>query len=140
MVATLGCAGLRNTELCDVNWPDLVFAHRKIRVVDSETPAGIREVAMTPRPPGVTVHTLRRTSVSLMVAAGADLRWVQAQVGHEDAKMTLDVYTQVLQRKDRDLFTEAFDRLMADAIPSGGGVTIPPKTRRSLRISRIPSS
>ena len=35
-----------------------------------------------------------------MLAAGADLRWVQSQVGHEDAKMTLDVYTQVLQRKD----------------------------------------
>jgi hypothetical protein len=32
--------------------------------------------------------------------------------------MTLQVYTQVLQRKDRELYTEAFDRLMADAIPS----------------------
>jgi hypothetical protein len=53
-----------------------------------------------------------------MLAAGADLRWVQGQVGHQDAKMTLEVYTQVLQRKDRELYTEAFDRLMADAIPS----------------------
>jgi integrase len=176
IVATLGCSGLRNTELCDLDWVDLVFAHRKIRVADSKTPAGVREVAMTPRlleellayratigdvrqgapafptgrgtrrdkdnvnarvlkpalrragelreerglpplPPGVTVHTLRRTYVSLMLAAGADLRWVQGQVGHEDAKMTLEVYTQVLQRKDRELYTEAFDRLMADAIP-----------------------
>jgi integrase len=192
MVATLGCAGLRNTELCDLDWADLVFAHRKIRVADSKTPAGVREVAMTPRlleellayrstigdvaheapafptgrrtrrdkdnvnarvlkpalrradelrqdlglpllPPRVTVHTLRRTYVSLMLAAGADLRWVQGQVGHEDAKMTLDVYSQVLQRKDRELYTEAFDHLMADAIPaasrgkprteSGAGVT-----------------
>jgi integrase len=57
---------------------------------------------LPPLPPSVTVHTLRRTYVSLMLAAGADLRWVQSQVGHEDAKMTLDVYTQVLQRKDRD--------------------------------------
>lgn len=73
-------------------------------------------------PPAVTVHTLRRTYVSLMLAAGADLRWVQSQVGHEDAKMTLDVYSQVLQRKDRELYTEAFDRLMADAIPSSGAV------------------
>ena len=164
IVATLGCAGLRNTELCGLDWPDLVFAHRKIRVVDAKTAAGVREVAMTPRlleellayrssldhvvtgapafptarstrrnkdnlnarvlkpalrrademraarglpalPPGVSVHTLRRTYVSLMLAAGADLRWVQSQVGHEDAKMTLDVYTQVLQRKDRALYT-----------------------------------
>ena len=188
MVATLGCAGLRNTELCDLDWPDLVFAHRKIRVADSKTPAGVREVAVTPRlleellayrstlgdvasdapafptgrgtrrnkdnvnarvlkpalrradelraqrslpalPPGVTVHTLRRTYVSLMLAAGADLRWVQGQVGHEDAKMTLEVYTQVLQRKDRELYTEAFDRLMADAIPSAHSVKIPAESR-----------
>lgn len=184
MVATLGCAGFRNTELCDLDWPDLVFAHRKIRVADAKTPAGVREVAMTPRlleellayrstlgdvahghpvfptgrgtrrnkdnlnarvmkpalkradelraerglpalPPAVTVHTLRRTYVSLMLAAGADLRWVQSQVGHEDAKMTLDVYTQVLQRKDRELYTAAFDRLMADAIPSSAAVKMP---------------
>ena len=81
-------------------------------------------------PPGVSVHTLRRTYVSLMLAAGADLRWVQRQVGHENAKMTLDVYTQVLQRKDRDLYTEAFDRLMADAIPSASAVKIPPNPAR----------
>ena len=181
IVATLGCAGLRNTELCDLDWRELVFAYRKIRVADAKTPAGLREVAMTPRlleellayrssidyvvpdapafptgrqtrgnkdnvnarvlkpslrraselrterglpalPPGVTVHTLRRTYVSLMLAAGADLRWVQSQVGHEHAKMTLDVYSQVLQRKDRDLYTEAFDRLMADASPSAAAV------------------
>lgn len=181
IVATLGCAGLRNTELCELDWSDLLFAHRKIRVADAKTPAGVREVAMTPRlleellayrssihevdqdapafptargtrrnkdnvnarvlkpalrradelraqrglpalPPGVSVHALRRTYVSLMLAAGADLRWVQSQVGHEDAKMTLDVYTQVLQRKDRELYTEAFDRLMADAIPSRAAV------------------
>ena len=176
-----GALALRNTELCDLDWRELVFAHRKIRVADAKTPAGVREVAMTPRlleellayrasidyvvpdapafptgrqtrrnkdnvnarvlkpslrragelrterglpalPPGVTVHTLRRTYVSLMLAAGADLRWVQSQVGHEHAKMTLDVYSQVLQRKDRDLYTEAFDRLMADAIPSAAAV------------------
>ena len=49
IVATLGCAGLRNTELCALDWPNLVFAHRKIRVADAKTPAGVREVAITPR-------------------------------------------------------------------------------------------
>ena len=75
---------------------------------------------MPPLPGGVTVHTLRGTYVSLMLAAGADIRWVQSQVGHENSKVTLEVYTQVLQRKDRELYTAAFDRLMADAIPSSG--------------------
>jgi hypothetical protein len=32
--------------------------------------------------------------------------------------MTLDAYTRVLQRKDRELYTEAFDRLIPDPIPS----------------------
>jgi integrase-like protein len=93
---------------------------------------------LPPLPPGLTVHALRRTYVSLMLAAGVDLRWVQAQVGHEDAKMTLEVYTQVLQRKDRDLYTEAFDRLMADAIPAAAT----PKDQRQARrrISRIPGN
>ena len=66
-----------------------------------------------------------------MLAAGADLRWVQGQVGHEDAKMTLDVYTQVLQRKDRELYTEAFDRLMTDAIPSARRVNRPAESAAS---------
>jgi len=38
--------------------------------------------ALPALPPAVTAHTLRRTYVSLMLTAGADLRWVQSQVGH----------------------------------------------------------
>jgi hypothetical protein len=46
--------------------------------------------------------------------------------------MTLDVYTQVLQRKDRELYTEAFDRLMADAIPSAAAVRMAAHPDRGL--------
>jgi hypothetical protein len=62
-------------------------------------------------------------------------------VGHEDAKMALDVYTQVLQRKDRDLYTEAFDRLMADAIPSASHVKLPAESgARGTGFTGIPPS
>ena len=48
IIATLGCAGLRNTEACDLNVGDLDFAHGVIHVRDAKTEAGIRQVHMTP--------------------------------------------------------------------------------------------
>ena len=48
IVATLGCAGLRNSEACDLNVGDLDFAHGVIHVRDAKTEAGIRQVHMTP--------------------------------------------------------------------------------------------
>lgn len=48
IVATLGCAGLRNGEVCELNVGDLDFAHGVIHVRDAKTEAGIRQVNMTP--------------------------------------------------------------------------------------------
>ena len=48
ILATLGCAGLRNSEACDLNVGDLDFAHGVIHVRDAKTEAGIRQVNMTP--------------------------------------------------------------------------------------------
>jgi Phage integrase family len=49
-------------------------------------------------PEKVTPHTLRRTFASLALAAGRDPRWVMAQLGHTDARLTLNLYAQVMQR------------------------------------------
>jgi len=181
IIATLGCAGLRNTEACDLDIGDLDFAHGVIQVRDSKTEAGIRQVHMTPwlhdellayratRPgaepdepafptrngarrdlrnvnrrviapavraanalraerrepllPGsITAHTFRRTFITLMLEAGAPVPYVQGQVGHEDPTTTLDIYAQVLKRRDRRRHGEAFDALMADAIPSAASI------------------
>jgi integrase len=48
ILATLGCAGLRNEEVCELNVDDLDFAHRLIHVRDAKTEAGVRRVNMTP--------------------------------------------------------------------------------------------
>jgi integrase len=53
-------------------------------------------------PDKVTPHTLRRTFASLALAAGRDPRWVMAQLGHTDARLTLNVYAQVMQRQRID--------------------------------------
>ena len=42
--------------------------------------------------PRVTVHELRHTAASLMIAGGANVKTVQAQLGHKTATMTLDQY------------------------------------------------
>ena len=59
-------------------------------------------------PAKVTPHTLRRTWAMLALTAGRDARWVMAQMGHEDARLTLQVYAQVIQRQrvDFDLVWE----------------------------------
>jgi integrase len=50
----------------------------------------------------VTPHTFRRTYVTFMVAAGYDIPYIQAQVGHKDPTTTLAIYAQVMRRPDRD--------------------------------------
>ena len=53
-------------------------------------------------PDKVTPHALRRTFASIALAAGRDPRWVMAQLGHTDARLTLNVYAQVVQRQRVD--------------------------------------
>ena len=73
--------------------------------------AGLPLIGSTVTPP-----TLRRTYISLMLGAGAEVPYVQA-VGHADPTVTLEVYAIVLRRERRQ-FAVAFDALMQDAIPS----------------------
>jgi integrase len=67
---------------------------------------------LPPLPKRVTAHTLRRTYISMMFAAGAEIPYVMAQVGHDDSKVTLDIYARVLKRRDRDDIGRAFDHLL----------------------------
>ena len=67
---------------------------------------------LPPLPNRVTAHTLRRTYISMMFAAGAEIPYVMAQVGHEDSKVTLQIYARVLKRRDRDEIGRAFDHLL----------------------------
>ena len=192
ILATLGCAGLRNSEVCDLQLGDLDFAHGVIHVRDAKADAGIRQINMTPwlhdellvyrasrasadldepafptrsgarrdrrnvnrrviapavraadalraerrQPPlpgSITAHTFRRTFITLMLEAGAPVPYVQAQVGHEDPTTTLEIYAQVLKRRDRRRHGEAFDALMAVAVPSAASIIIPDNPQREER-------
>ncbi|WP_199036214.1 tyrosine-type recombinase/integrase [Glycomyces salinus] len=49
-------------------------------------------VAKSKLPKAITPHSLRHTFASLSIAAGADVKTLQAAMGHATAAMTLDVY------------------------------------------------
>lgn len=51
---------------------------------------------------GVSLHTLRHFSASLLVASGRDVRTVAGRLGHADAATTLRVYSHMIEGRDRD--------------------------------------
>lgn len=69
-------------------------------------------------PDPVTPHTLRRTFISLLLAGGADVPFVMAQVGHKDSKVTLEIYAQVVQGRQRD-HGRRVDEMIGGATPFG---------------------
>ncbi len=48
--------------------------------------------------PHVTPHTLRRTFACLCFWAGRELPWVMDQIGHDDSRMTVEVYASASRR------------------------------------------
>ena len=65
----------------------------------------------------VTPHTLRRTYITFLVAAGYDLPYVQAQVGHRQPTTTLAIYAQLMARQDRDALRAEIRQLLGAAEP-----------------------
>ena len=64
---------------------------------------------------GLTPHKLRHTAASLAIAAGADVKVVQAMLGHATATMTLDRYGHLFP--DRlDEVAEAMDAARVKAL------------------------
>lgn len=51
---------------------------------------------------GVSLHTLRHFSASVLVASGRDVRTVAGRLGHADATTTLRVYSHMIEGRDRD--------------------------------------
>lgn len=67
---------------------------------DAVEGANVKLVEAGEEPIGkVTPHSLRRTFASLLLATGADVPYVMAQLGHTDPKMTLGVYAKVIASK-----------------------------------------
>jgi integrase len=74
--------------------------------------------------PRVTVHDLRHTAASLMIASGANVKTVQSQLWHKTATMTLDQYGHLFP-DDLDDVADKMDDLVA-----GCAQNVPTKNTR----------
>lgn len=78
---------------------------------------------------GLTPHELRHTAASLAVSSGANVKAVQAMLGHASAAMTLDTYADLFDDDldavaDRmDVVVRAARGLLADSVRTGGGIS-----------------
>lgn len=85
----------------------------------------------------VTPHTFRRTYITLLIAAGYDLPYVQAQVGHANPSLTLSIYAEVMRRPDRDQLREEIRGLLGTATPPTGRSTAASPSNVATRRSFI---
>lgn len=53
------------------------------------------------RPWGITLHGLRHTQATLLIAAGVSLKVVSERLGHASTAITLDLYTHTAPEQDR---------------------------------------
>jgi integrase len=82
---------------------------------------------LTPLPEGLTLHALRRTCASVLVALGKDPRYVMAQLGHTDPAVTLGINAQAMtssndNRERLRLLVEGSDFSGEDAEPATRGL------------------
>ena len=54
----------------------------------------------------VTPHQLRHTYITNLLLAGVDVKTVQALAGHENAKITLDIYAHLTYNRPKDLISK----------------------------------
>lgn len=62
--------------------------------------------------PYVTLHSLRHTNATLMIAQGTDVCTVSKRLGHANTAITLNVYAHALRSKDKEA-AECLENLLA---------------------------
>lgn len=50
--------------------------------------------------PDISLHGLRHTSATLLIAQNIDVRTVSGRLGHADTSTTMDIYAHALQKQD----------------------------------------
>lgn len=68
---------------------------------------------------GLGFHDLRRASATGLVAAGVDVKTAQSVLGHTDARVTLDLYAQVVTEQQQAA-ADAMGARFLNSSPRGG--------------------
>lgn len=63
---------------------------------------------------GCTLHSLRHTAATWLLAGGADLRTTSSILGHSDASTTLRIYSHVVSERQREVIDLIGDALWGD--------------------------
>ena len=66
--------------------------------------------------PKVTLHGLRHTNASLLIAAGTNIRTVSGRLGHSQASTTANIYAHAIQSADA-IAAEALGNILSPATP-----------------------
>ncbi|MCD7716102.1 MAG: site-specific integrase [Lachnospiraceae bacterium] len=82
-----------NGRQMDIGTPNKVF-QKTIRRYN-ETPDGMIEPL-----PVITLHGLRHTSATILIAEGVDPKTVQNRLGHSEISTTMDIYSHALKKQD----------------------------------------
>lgn len=61
---------------------------------------------------GLVPHALRHTQATLLIGGGADVKTVQARLGHASANTTLQIYSHAIEANDRKA-ADAFGQLLS---------------------------
>ena len=96
-------------------WTNTNFRARS-RWMDATQVAGVE---------GTTIHDLRHTAASLLIAAGADVKAVQVILGHSTATMTMDLYGHLFS----EATWQAMERLPAIPLMEAPRAIEPPAAR-----------
>ncbi len=75
--------------------------------------------------PPIRLHDLRHGAATLALAGGADLKMIQAMLGHASIVLTADTYTSVLPDLARTTAAAVAAQIMKSA-PDTPGLTMPP--------------
>lgn len=68
--------------------------------------------------PKITPHSLRHTFATLQIAAGVDIRTVQARTGHSQASTLLNIYSHALESA-QDKAAETMDMMLLPKVQQG---------------------
>lgn len=87
----------------DISTPNKVF--KKVIHIYNETHED--------KLPEITLHGLRHTSATLLIAQNVDVKTVSNRLGHSETSTTMDIYAHALQKQD-ELAAESLGELFTD--------------------------